>query len=97
MDENRENRDLLIEALVTLRGQSLSLSTIEKKLDTIDEQCNKNEMEIAKVKSHADAEIAQDRSGIRDLNTRWQIMVGIVAFIIVSLISVVGIVVVYWK
>ena len=87
------DRDLLIEAVTTLKVQTVKLGEIDKKLDKIDERCTDHEEKIAENKDS----IGANRGEIRDLNTRWKIMVGLVAFVIITLVAVAGVVVAYLR
>ena len=83
---SRSDHDLLIKVATNLEAQTATLSEIKESLKSIDAQCDEQETKISK-----------NESGIRDLNTRWRLMVGVVGFVIVALIAVAGLVAAYMR
>ena len=83
---SRSDHDLLIKVATNLEAQTATLSDIKESLKSIDAQCDEQETKISK-----------NESGIRDLNTRWRLMVGVVGFVIVALIAIAGVVAAYMR
>ena len=83
---SRSDHDLLIKVATNLEAQTATLSDIKESLKSIDAQCDEQETKISK-----------NESGIRDLNTRWRLMVGVVGFVIVALIAIAGLVAAYMR
>ena len=83
---SRDSRDLLVMAVTKLDAQGETLSEVKSEIKEIGERCDA-----------LTNEVNQNKTDISNLNTRWKVMVGIVGFVIVTLIAVAGVVVAYLK